>query len=228
MKLRSKGIAVLVSSAVVLATGTGIAQAAIGNDQRVITERHITEKTAKIEQAQTNGKDLFRGIFFLQGGVGDKLMGLPIFTGDQEMIDRNNSPEAMKAVDQITAKMEKTQPGFFADFEKEVRSGDPVRVSRAVENSVALAKKAAPEQVSTKETNGDAKPTCGVTVAVGLAVVHAAAAFTAAGVAVAETVAVGHFLVYGSAYFWPNKAASASELGQDQKLAQLLNTLRTA
>lgn len=177
--------------------------------------------------AKTDGENVFRGLFFGQGEVGEDLAELELFSEARKHLD-NSSPEEVRASNVVIELINKRSPGFFADFSQKTRSGDPRQVEKAVTDSqnmlMAIAKD---DKSATPVENGQL---CGVTVAVGAAVVHVAAVVTAAGAAVTVTVAVGANFVKAKNWFWSAEPATGDDtpLSKDEAVAQVTQALSAA
>ncbi|WP_176712020.1 sporulation delaying protein family toxin [Streptomyces sp. DI166] len=182
---------------------------------------------ATAASAKSDGENVFRGLFFGQGKVGENLAELELFSAARQHVG-NDSPDEVRASNAVIELINKKSPGFFADLSRKTRSGDPRQVEKAVSSAqemlLAVArtdKSAAPRE------NGQR---CGVTVAVGAAVVHVAAVVTAAGAVVTVTVAVGANFVKGKNWFWSAKPTSGDEtpLSKDEAVAQVTKALKAA
>ncbi|MCS0601410.1 sporulation delaying protein family toxin [Streptomyces sp. LP11] len=175
---------------------------------------------------KADGEDVFRGLFFAQGKVGQELAHLDLFAEARQHLD-NDSYDEIRASNAVVELINKKSPGFFAEFSGNVRSGNPRQVEQAVIDAqnmlLSVAQKAGTS--ATPEENGQL---CGVTVAVGAAVVHVAAVITAAGAVVTVTVAVGANFVKGKNWFWSPEptAGDGSQLSRDEAVAQVTEALK--
>ncbi|MER5938258.1 sporulation delaying protein family toxin [Streptomyces sp. NPDC001928] len=182
---------------------------------------------APATSAKTDGENVFRGLFFGQGKAGKDLAELELFSQARQHIG-NDSPDENRASDAVIELINKRSPGFFADLSRKSRSGDPRQVEKAVTAAQDML-------LAVAKTDKSATPVekgqrCGVTVAVGAAVVHVAAVVTAAGAVVTVTVAVGANFVKGKNWFWSAKPTSGDEtpLSKDEAVAQVTKALKAA
>ncbi|MCX4671195.1 sporulation delaying protein family toxin [Streptomyces sp. NBC_01381] len=223
MKIKQRGIlavagittaavCVVGSNAVAADTGTDTAKAAV---------------SAPAISAKTDGENIFRGLFFSQGKVGKDLSRLDLFSEARQHLD-NESADEKRASDAVIKLINKKSPGFFADFSKKSRSGDPRKVERAVSEAQATLLSVAKEDKSAMPVENGQR--CGVTVAVGAAVVHVAAVVTAAGAVVTVTVAVGANFVKGKNWFWSAQptGGDGTQLSKDEAVAQVTKALKAA
>ncbi|MFD5479968.1 sporulation delaying protein family toxin [Streptomyces hawaiiensis] len=176
--------------------------------------------------AKTDGENVFRGLFFGQGEVGEGLAKLELFSEARKHID-NNTPEEIRASNVVVELINKRSPGFFADLSEKARSGDPRQVEKAVTDAQNMLLAVAKDKSATPVENGQL---CGVTVAVGAAVVHVAAVVTAAGAAVTVTVAVGANFVKAKNWFWSSEPTTGDDtpLSRDEAVAQVTQALSAA
>ncbi|MFE7933363.1 hypothetical protein ACFU6S_32515 [Streptomyces sp. NPDC057456] len=176
--------------------------------------------------AKTDGENVFRGLFFAQGQVGRDLADLDLFAQARQHLD-NEDLDEVRASNAVIELINKRSAGFFADFGIRARSGDPRQVEAAVADAQHMLLSAAQNKSATPVENGQL---CGVTVAVGAAVVHIAAVITAAGAVVTVTVAVGANFVKGKNWFWSPQptAGDGTPLSKDEAVAQVTRALKTA
>ncbi|MFD7258472.1 sporulation delaying protein family toxin [Streptomyces sp. NPDC059874] len=175
--------------------------------------------------AKADGQNVFRGLFFGQGAVGRDLAELPLFSEARQNLD-NGDIDEIRASNAVIDLIDKRDPGFFAGLSRKTRSGDPRQVEKAVIDAQNMLMSVAQKDNSaTPVENGQL---CGVTVAVGAAVVHIAAVVTAAGAVVTVTVAVGANFVKGKNWFWSPEPTSsdATPLTRDEAVAQVTKALK--
>lgn len=190
------------------------------------TKSAVSTAKAPAVSVKADGEDVFRGLFFAQGKVGQELAHLDLFAEARQHLD-NDSYDEIRASNAVVELINKKSPGFFAEFSGNVRSGNPRQVEQAVIDAqnmlLSVAQKAGTS--ATPEENGQL---CGVTVAVGAAVVHVAAVITAAGAVVTVTVAVGANFVKGKNWFWSPEptAGDGSQLSRDEAVAQVTEALK--
>ncbi|TQC44428.1 sporulation delaying protein family toxin [Rhodococcus sp. WS4] len=183
-------------------------------------EDDTTTTTTSQVHAVEDGRTTYRGLFFGQGPVAQRLVGDEDFGKLAEGLESNSTPEAFDAADSFMTAIDSKNPGFFDAFNSDVHSGDPKRIDAALTDGAAKL-----EQAGVSVEQREVSPDCGVTVFVGAAVVHVAAAVTAAGAAVTVTLAVGANLVYAQNWFWGSDSAATSSLSQEEAVADLARTL---
>ncbi|WP_345669331.1 sporulation delaying protein family toxin [Streptomyces similanensis] len=190
------------------------------------TKASVSTAAETAVSAKDDGENVFRGLFFAQGKVGEELAKLDLFAEARQHLD-NDSYEEIRAANAVIDLINKKSPDFFAHFSDNVRSGNPRQVEQAVVDAqdmlLAVAQKA--DAGATPVENGQL---CGVTVAVGAAVVHVAAVVTAAGAVVTVTIAVGANFVKGKNWFWSPEPTSGdgSQLSRDEAVAQVTEALK--
>jgi SdpC family antimicrobial peptide len=81
-----------------------------------------------------DGPTIFRGLYF---GVGPAADLIP-----EQSDGLKTVPEVASIQRSVEARIARIDPGFFVRFGREMQSGDPVRVSRALEDSALLLKDA--------------------------------------------------------------------------------------
>ncbi|GAB3851964.1 hypothetical protein GCM10029963_40680 [Micromonospora andamanensis] len=106
--------------------GQGVASARPTEDRAPATVATRTVGTA------ADGAALMRGVFFLQGEVGQKLERLPYVFMDAENLRKNRSAEAVQAVTRLIEEAEAARPGLLTSFSTGMRSGDPYQVETAL------------------------------------------------------------------------------------------------
>ncbi|MGX8909301.1 sporulation delaying protein family toxin [Streptomyces netropsis] len=180
--------------------------------------------------AAEDGKAVFNGLFFGQGKVGAELAKSPMFSEMRKELAKADAKDSARVARAVTGAVEAKYPGFFAGFDKKVRSGDPRKVESAVNDAqtklMSIAKKTDAKDSARPVQNGQM---CGTVVAVAGAVVHVAAAVTAAAAAVTVTVAVGANFVKAKNWFWsaPPKGDDTA-LGHDEAVATVTKILKVA
>lgn len=161
------------------------------------------------------------------GEVGRGLSQLDLFAEARQHLD-NDDLDEIRASNAVIDLINKRSPGFFAELSAKTRSGDPRKVEKAVTDAQdMLLSVAQKSDTATPVENGQL---CGVTVAVGAAVVHVAAVVTAAGAVVTVTVAVGANFVKGKNWFWSPQPTTGdgTPLSKDEAVAQVTKALKTA
>ncbi|MFF1449664.1 hypothetical protein ACFVYF_16165 [Streptomyces sp. NPDC058274] len=167
-----------------------------------------------VPDARADGKALFTGLYFGQGTVGEKLLKSDAFIGDRSgQLKKNNTPEARKAIAELTTAVEKASPGFLAKFSADVRSGNPFRVKDAVDAGTAQIEKISKVQ----SEDGTGVGTCAVTVNV-VAFVN-----VVGGINVASQVNV----VVELALWWSAPGGSIAPVKGDEQIAAFTEQLRT-
>ncbi|MFE6403354.1 hypothetical protein [Streptomyces alboflavus] len=79
-----------------------------------------------------DGRKLFVGLYFGQGEVAEKLSRSQLFDVPENQAARANSPDALRHAARVLDRMEAVEPGFFAAFADDLRSGEPRRVQSAL------------------------------------------------------------------------------------------------
>ncbi|MEU1312726.1 sporulation delaying protein family toxin [Streptomyces cinnamoneus] len=224
---RTAGIIAGLTTAAVCITGA-TAAAAPSSVAHAQTVKAAPAKPAP--NAAENGKAVFQGLFFGQGKVGAELAKSPMFSDMRKELAKADAKDSARVAQIVTDAVDAKYPGFFADFGKKARSGDPRKVESAVNDAQAkllsIAKKTDAKDSAQPVQNGQM---CGTFVAVAGAVVHVAAAVTAAAAAVTVTVAVGANFVKAKNWFWsvaPKDDTTA--LGHDEAVATVTKILKTA
>jgi len=190
----------------------------------VVTAAHAADAPAgsavkasapvKVADARADGKELFAGLYFGQGSVGKKLMKSDAFIGDRTgQLRKNGTPEARKAIAELTTAIDKASPEFFATFSADVRSGNPFRVKDAIDAGTAQVEKVAKVQ----SEDGTGSGTCLVTVNVG-AFVNVVAGINAATQA---------NVVVELNFWWSPPADSPDPVNSDEQIAAFTKQLRT-
>lgn len=90
---------------------------------------------AQQQDADADGKDLFRGVHFFQGELADTLVDAKIVESPRGGLKTATTPEATAAVDALISAIEAEDPTFFAELSADLRSGDPYRVDEALQRS---------------------------------------------------------------------------------------------
>ncbi|WP_405448154.1 sporulation delaying protein family toxin [Streptomyces erythrochromogenes] len=186
-----------------------------------------TVAAAPSVSAKADGENVFRGLFFGQGEVGRGLSQLDLFAEARQHLD-NDDLDEVRASNAVIDLINKRSPGFFADLSAKTRSGDPRQVEKAVTGAQDMLLSVA--QKDDKAAPVENGQLCGVTVAVGAAVVHIAAVVTAAGAVVTVTVAVGANFVKGKNWFWSPQPTTGdgTPLSKDEAVAQVTKALKAA
>ncbi|WP_187977862.1 hypothetical protein [Mycetocola sp. JXN-3] len=146
-------------------------------------------QTALVQQNSENPRDLFRAVLFLQGPVVNELYDGTV-VGDSASFnavsEAMNLPDTLKNSDKIIDEIQAKDPGVFVRFARDLSSGRPLIVERAIEQGrEAVASTPTANQLlrETKETYvpGEVGTDCGTVVVVGAFFVLAAGVFAVAG-----------------------------------------------
>ncbi|MFG2737477.1 hypothetical protein ACGFX7_21990 [Streptomyces harbinensis] len=131
MKARKviRTVAAVTAAAVIAGGAANIANASTADDRPAI--EIVSENSAD------DGLALFTGIYFAQGQVGEYLTDTLAFSDPDGELAANSTPEALETVAEITDAIAAGNPGFFAAFSEDLRSGDPRRVESALERGIA-------------------------------------------------------------------------------------------
>ncbi|MEV0008722.1 sporulation delaying protein family toxin [Streptomyces sp. NPDC051840] len=201
--------ALAVTSAAVLTT-TGSANASPSQVSTTAARSGATASALPRLSASEDGRRLFAGVFFGQGAVAGKLSAAGLLPGFEP--GANKSPEASRAVAELTEKIEQRSPGIFAEFSAKSRSGDPRLVEEATAAVSRALVSASDSDLSAPTDSADC-----VTLVVAVAVA-----------AVVIGVATGAFVVNAAAYINVVVSTKPSQgLPKDELLAGLTKTLKT-
>ncbi|MHC6624497.1 sporulation delaying protein family toxin [Streptomyces globosus] len=225
MNVKQRGM-LLVASVTATALCVAAAPSAIA-DQGAGSAKTAVTAVASPASAKADGENVFRGLFFGQGQVGRDLSKLDLFAEARQHLDNDDLSE-VRASNAVIDLINKHSPNFFAELSAKTRSGDPRQVEKAVTDAQNLLLTVA--QKDDKATPVENGQLCGVTVAVGAAVVHVAAVVTAAGAVVTVTVAVGANFVKGKNWFWSPQPTTGdgTPLSKDEAVAQVTKALKAA
>ncbi|MFD4245814.1 sporulation delaying protein family toxin [Streptomyces sp. NPDC058525] len=223
MNIKQRGI-LIVAGVTAAALCVAAAPSAMAESNAVSGK---TLAAAPSVSAKLDGENVFRGLFFGQGEVGRGLSQLDLFAEARQHLD-NDDLEEIRASNAVIDLINKRSPGFFADLSAKTRSGDPRQVEKAVIGAQDMLLSVA--QKDDKAAPVENGQLCGVTVAVGAAVVHIAAVVTAAGAVVTVTVAVGANFVKGKNWFWSPQPTTGdgTPLSKDEAVAQVTKALKAA
>ncbi|SFD35881.1 antimicrobial peptide, SdpC family [Micromonospora sediminimaris] len=111
---------------------SGIAGQGVASARPTEDRTPATVATTPTVGTTADGAALMRGVFFLQGEVGQKLERLPYVFMDAENLRKNRSAEAVQAVTRLIEEAEADRPGLLASFSTGMRSGDPYQVETAL------------------------------------------------------------------------------------------------
>ncbi|MFI5966527.1 hypothetical protein ACIA8J_30765 [Streptomyces asoensis] len=222
MNVKQRGI-LAVAGVTAAALCVTVAPSAMADSSGVFARPAAAASAAPAVSAKTDGENVFRGLFFAQGQVGRDLADLDLFAQARQHLD-NEDLDEVRASNAVIELINKRSAGFFADFGTRARSGDPRQVEAAVADAQHMLLSVAQNKSATPVENGQL---CGVTVAVGAAVVHIAAVITAAGAVVTVTVAVGANFVKGKNWFWSPQPTTGdgTPLSKDEAVAQVTRAL---
>ncbi|MCX4959574.1 MULTISPECIES: sporulation delaying protein family toxin [Streptomyces] len=225
MKLNIKQRGILVVAGVTAAALCVAAAPSAMADSNAVSGKTVA--AAPSVSAKADGENVFRGLFFGQGEVGRGLSQLDLFAEARQHLD-NDDLDEVRASNAVIDLINKRSPGFFADLSAKTRSGDPRQVEKAVTGAQDMLLSVA--QKDDKAAPVENGQLCGVTVAVGAAVVHIAAVVTAAGAVVTVTVAVGANFVKGKNWFWSPQPTTGdgTPLSKDEAVAQVTKALKAA
>ncbi|WP_353945226.1 sporulation delaying protein family toxin [Streptomyces sp. HUAS MG91] len=167
-----------------------------------------------------DGRDIFAGLFFVQGEIGQQFAGMPEYTEAEKNYEANNTAEAKAAADRVMDVIAEADPEFFAGYSSDLRSGDPRKVEAGMADAVTLLNKLADEDAKELGT-GDAKCVVSVLAVQSLVVVTTGGA---AAVSVAVVAQAWKWVVNASRSTTPG----SSDLEKDQKIADITRLLAGA
>ncbi|WP_406220538.1 hypothetical protein [Streptomyces decoyicus] len=208
---------VAASAATVLALG--VAAPAVAIDNAAIAKSGPTMKLAAQKGAKVgtdqDGRDIFAGLFFIQGEVGKQFAKMPEYTEAKKNYKANNSAKAKKATALVMDAIAKKDKGFFAAYSAKLRSGDPRKVEAGMGDAVKLLNKVVSED---EKDLGEGSGKCVISV---LAVQSLIVVTTGGG-------AVVSVAVVAQAWKWvvnASVAAGTTDLSKDQKIADITKLL---
>lgn len=127
--------------AAVIAAGLGMAPATAAEP----VPMSPTVSSASLSQtADQDGRDLYRAIYFFQGGMADELMASGVLTADAEVVKFNRSAEGEELIRSVLDTMAESDPAFFATFSQQLRSGDPFQVEDGLQAGTDMLLEVAP------------------------------------------------------------------------------------
>ncbi len=128
-------------TAIVTATTIGLSGVAVSHASAAPAVNATTvaaDKPGPAVGTDRDGRDLYAGLIFLQGGIGEKFAELDSYSGAKESYRRNDSAKARQVVGQVLDAIAKKDPRFFGSFSTRVRSGDPRKVESGMDQAVKL------------------------------------------------------------------------------------------
>lgn len=123
-------------AAAVMFAGIGLAPATANEPRPAPSSASII--AVEERDADQDGKDLFRAVFFFQGEIADELMRDGILTADAQVRELNRSAEGTQAIDLVVETLEQADPDFFPTFSAQLRSGDPFQVEAGLQAATDL------------------------------------------------------------------------------------------
>lgn len=139
----SKKHRLIAGIAAVALVGTGLAMG--GTAMASSAPSSAPSAVAPLSDAAEDGRALFSGLFFAHGPVGEALATQLRFSDPEGLLERNKSRKGRQAIASIEKAVEAASPGFFADFSRKIRSGDPRLVDQALHGAGAVLERAAEE-----------------------------------------------------------------------------------
>jgi SdpC family antimicrobial peptide len=194
-----------VATAATLALVNGGTSAAVAGESPFATS---SPGLSTVDPAQ-DGRDLFRGVFFLTGPQGPLVVEAAQIPDD--LVERNQTAEAAAQVNTVVAAVDEIDPAFFASFAGQMRSGDPFAVEQAIADGHGMIMQASEHLDASAEPDGSPDP--------GTNTVWAAAAVLIV-VAVVASVAVGANVVVLGEAVWVG-SPGVDGLGREQMVAAL-------
>ncbi|QFG69463.1 hypothetical protein [Ornithinimicrobium pratense] len=211
-QFRRRLIAVPVAAAVAAAT-IGLAPATAMDTSSAHTPISITAIEA--DDAQQDGMDLFRAVFFMQGDMADVLLAKGALDSAAAADMANQSPEAAAVIDQVVEAMHKADPTFFTTLSEQLRSGDPFQVEAGLMDGTDLL-----NEVGAVAFGGDEHSAAAVAMLVVMVVFVAVAAVATMGAAVVHTAAAVKVAVFSRYVVMGGRALDA-----ERQIASLTRAL---
>lgn len=202
-----------VATAAVAAGGIGLAPATAADTSSSLVTVSFT--AGKIQDAEQDGKDLFRGVFFMQGEVAEDLIAQGVLEPTKGALDVNRSSKAAAVIDRFVEQMDRADPTFFPTLSAQLRSGDPFQVEAGLMAGTDLL-----NQVAPVATGGD-QATAGAVLVVVVVFVAIAVAATF-GATVHHSAAVLEVVVYSREVIMGGRA-----LDSERQIAALTRALAT-
>lgn len=173
--------------------------------------RPVAAVEARSGVASELGRDVFKSLFFLQGGSRTaailKDVEVSSFT-DAEIADvlaSVNTPEAVARVRQIERELDARNPQYFSELGRTVASGDPALIRSALDASCTqmlstptMRDATAALRAEQSYVPGEIGTDCGVAVVVALGVAIAVTAVAAINYALAVNIALGYNVAAGT------------------------------
>lgn len=176
----------------VAAAGVGLAPASAADPVPASASASVSTSLVG-HNADRDGRALFQAVFFFQGDMADSLIRDGILTAAPQALAANRSPEGIQAIDTLVAEMSTADPGFFASFSDQLRSGDPFQVEAGLVAGIDLLTEVAP-----MGPGGDHSANWIIAVAVVVAVAVAAVYSLTYGAMVHHAVAINERWVFDS------------------------------
>ncbi|KNB52795.1 hypothetical protein [Streptomyces caatingaensis] len=214
--MNSKRIIAAVTAVAALGVGGLTTQSAMATPS---SHAAVAKPKAKVGSV-ADGRDLFAGVFFLQGDTGKALTKSPYFKDPKGQFAKNNTAEGKKATARILDRVAAKDPKLFATLSTQLRSGDPRKVEAALERGgKVLASVIDRHDIKGVET-GAGVGQCAVAVAVAFSV-------AAGNLGAAVNVVVG-VNVLTKVNFWFGVAPTATKIEQEKAVADLTKRLAAA
>ncbi|RBM16096.1 hypothetical protein [Streptomyces sp. PT12] len=203
----------MIAAVAIVAGGASTAYAVGGGSG---TAQAAAVRTAFAPGSAEDGRELFRAIFFGQGGTAKALAERDgeLFSAVGDFYAENNTQEAIAGGTAVLDLLESDDAAYFASFSTELRSGAPERVEAAL-----LASQEDLEALEIEKTEIDGGATC-------VYLVNVVAAVNVAGVANAAVVAAAANFVVAANWFWSAPAGGAEGLSQEAAIAQVTSALQ--
>ena len=190
----------------VVAAGTSLAYA-LGPSVAWASGGSTTAPAASAPLLRYDGETLFRGLFFRQGPVAQRLPNLSI-------APRAPAGQEIATLDTLIAKMRQTDPQFFNRFATGIQSGNRVKVLAAIKDAQTVF-----DNVLTAAYHARAVVNPDTGDCLFLAAVLAVVLVVAGAGVLVVVVAGAAVLVY--VYFWAPVTNSASRLAEEKWVNQI-------
>lgn len=167
-----------------------------------------------LSKEKYDGETLFKGIFLGQGPVAEMFPEL----WTKEMRKVTNDEEAVKVADHLIKTMEEASPGYFAEFEDAIYSGNHLQVQEVFEKGGLLIDEILRTNgIEAASLEGTGEGLCAVKIAYALAAIGAAVVYSHAGAVTGATVITLYAAVVAETALWgPDSSSVDGEFTQEK------------
>ncbi|MFG2681631.1 hypothetical protein [Streptomyces sp. NPDC048392] len=182
---------------------------------------HSAATAATPAEATAEGRALFAGLTFAQGGVAKELADSGKFVDVAALRKENSTAEQRRAAAALLDKIQKERPRFFGSFAGKLRSGDPNKVRSGIDEARDIMK-----SLAAKAEGPDAGQGVGqcATVVLAVNVLVAVNLGGAVNVSVAVNLQAAAN-VANEVNFWFSPPSGGDQLSKDEQVAELTTVL---